>query len=278
MATGQIERKGPSTSSRPGGQARKKIGSNFANLDLPSFISQMLGQYQNLLVHQVERDVKDQALAAVKQEALALQYQAAERLHAMESQVQKSVQAVLDLAQERIFEMMRKEMEDIFGELDTRLTSLLDDTTLDGGGPQSEAEKDEHEDFVKSLVAEVSESEEPATFDWEIEAKDEGEQPEHAQATLPPEVRIELPPPLDVRHLLGFYRGLSEAKDVRILRSRGSLEQGVSFFIRPTQIEAVTQILKALPGVSDIQGAAGPGDGADTTGGQTFKIVLTEAA
>ena len=108
MATGQIERKGPSTSSRPGGQARKKIGSNFANLDLPSFISQMLGQYQNLLVHQVERDVKDQALAAVKQEALALQYQAAERLHAMESQVQKSVQAVLDLAQERIFEMMRK--------------------------------------------------------------------------------------------------------------------------------------------------------------------------
>ena len=169
-------------------------------------------------------------------------------------------------------------MEDIFGELDTRLTSLLDDTTLDGGGLQSEAEKDEHEDFVKSLVAEVSESEEPATFDWEIEAKDEGEQPEHAQATLPPEVRIELPPPLDVRHLLGFYRGLSEAKDVRILRSRGSLEQGVSFFIRPTQIEAVTQILKALPGVSDIQGAAGPGDGADTTGGQTFKIVLTEAA
>ncbi|MCH8857866.1 MAG: CYTH domain-containing protein, partial [Proteobacteria bacterium] len=59
-----------------------------------------------ILVHQVERDVKDQALAAVKQEALALQYQAAERLHAMESQVQKSVQAVLDLAQERVFEMM----------------------------------------------------------------------------------------------------------------------------------------------------------------------------
>ncbi|MEE8158419.1 MAG: hypothetical protein V3T78_03510, partial [Dehalococcoidia bacterium] len=97
------------------------------------------------------------------------------------------------------------------------------------------------------------------------------------------EVLLELPPPLDLRLLLGFYRGLSETKDVRILRTLGSLDKGISFQIRPTQREAITQLLRTLPGVGDVHlesptEGVGVGKSGSTDDRPTVRVMLTASS
>ena len=66
------------------------------------------------------------------------------------------------------------------------------------------------------------------------------------------DVRLDLPPPLDPRHLLGFYRGLSATHDLRILRAVGSLDKGVHLYIRPKELSTLEEILRTLPGVDEV--------------------------
>ncbi len=216
-----------------------------ADPEVPDFIAEILTQYKGLLVKHVET-VKNKAVTEVKEEALLLHSQAELRLRSMESEVQQGVQAVLDRAREAIFEMVRAEMGDIFGEMESRLQALLD--TGESEGPREDLESDE----------------DPAEGDLELESLlesasgpegggDQEAEPDYGERDVShADVRLDLPPPLDPRRLLGFYRGLSATKDIRILRALGSLDKGVNLYIRPKELSSVTDLLRDLPGVDDV--------------------------
>ncbi len=236
------------------------VKSSFTELDLPGFIGQILSQYESLLVRQVEKDIKSQALAGVKEEANRLHYQALERLRSMESKVQQGVQAVLDRARETIFEMVREEVESIFDQLGSRLEDVLAHAEVEADpivAEPSEQEGEAREDRPEE--EEATASEEPAQS--EAEAAAEAKLVANHQ-----EVCLELPPPLDLKPLLGFYRGLSETRDVTVLRTLGSLDKGVSLFIRPTKPDSVSNLLRTLPGVQDVREATFPLDAEDGEG------------
>ena len=248
-----------------------------ADPDVPDFMSDILAQYKGLLVQHVET-VKNKAVTEVKEEALLLHSQAELRLRSMESEVQQGVQAVLDRAREAIFEMVRAEMGDIFGEMESRLQALLDTGESEKPGDDLGADEDRVEgDFaLESLLESVG-----ATEDGEDQ---EGE-PDHDERDVShADVRLDLSPPLDPRRLLGFYRGLSATKDIRILRAFGSLDKGVNLYIRPKELSSVTDLLRDLPGVDDVTEGAqhieeeGDGGTAGADPQLTLKISLAVAA
>ena len=247
-----------------------------ADPKVPDFISEILAQYKDLLVQHVET-VKNKAVTEVKEEALLLHSQAELRLRSMESDVQQGVQAVLDRAREAIFEMVRAEMGDIFEEWESRLQALLDTGEADETADDLEAGEDPaEEDLVLESLLEGAREREGGE-DHESEP-DSGERDvSHA------DVRLDLPPPLDPRRLLGFYRGLSATKDIRILRALGSLDKGVNLYIRPKELSSVTYLLRELPGVDEVtEGAQYIEERNDGTAGAdphlTLKISLTAAA
>ena len=199
-----------------------------AEPELPNFINEILAQYKDLLVKHVDT-VKNKAVTEVKEEALLLHGQAELRLRSMESEMQQGVQAVLDRAREAIFEMVRTEMGEIFTEMESRLQALLNT----GESVESDADPDyEHDGDGTEL---------DSLFDGGADP-DETDANEHEVSHT--DVRLDLSPPLDPRHLLGFYRGLSATQDLRILRAVGSLDKGVNLYIRPKELSAVKEILE----------------------------------
>ncbi len=255
-------------------EARRGIKSSHTRPDLPNFIGQILGQYRDLLVHEIERDVKSKALAAVQEETRNLHNQARERLRLLESDVQQRVQAVLDRAREGIFEMVREEMEEVFSELETRLPSLLEDPEVNIDPQVSGSAQEELEKMWYSAWKEGAATEASPFLEEDTVAEEPGREGHHL------EVRLELPPPLELKPLLGFYRGLSEAQDIRILRTLGSVEKGVALYIRPKQPEEITDLLRALPGVREVRDGGsidsidiGNGDSPDDS--PTLRVLLT---
>ena len=255
-----------------------------SDADLPDFMTEILVQYKDLLVQHVET-VKNKAVSEVKEEALLLHSQAEMRLRSMESEVQQGVQAVLVRAREAIFEMVRTEMGDIFSDLEARLQALLDtgessDSPAKGTEDQGD-ETDESDSAIQSLLDGAESS--GALEDGTEEARDsEGRGEKQEQAASHADVRLELPPPLDPRHLLGFYRGLSSAKEVRILRALGSLDKGVDLYIRPREPSSVPELLRTLPGVQEVSesssdGGGGHGSDNEPDGHRTLRILLTAA-
>lgn len=227
--------------------ARNGVGSSFAELDLPGFISQILGQYQDLLVHQVEQEVKSKALAAVKEQSRALYYQAKERLRSVEAEVQQKFQAVLQRAQERTFEMIQEEVEAIFSDLDGSFQTLLQDADKN---PQQSQEVPTSPQ-VTPVAAEQTPKQGAA-----------GEMVQASSAITPatlPEmtspvqyVCLELPPPLSQRAVIEFYLGLSQTKEVQVLQVLGSVDRGILIHIRPRQAFALPPLLQTLPGVKEV--------------------------
>jgi hypothetical protein len=111
-------------------QPTNGVGSSLAGLDVPSLISQILGQYQGSLVHQVEqaeKELKSKALAAVKDQSRVFHLQAKERLGSVELDVQQRFQAVLQEAEDGIFTVIHEEMGAVFSELEASFESLLHD-------------------------------------------------------------------------------------------------------------------------------------------------------
>ena len=172
--------------------------------------------------------------------------------------------------------MVRAEMGDIFEEWESRLQALLDtgeadESADDVGADEGPAEEDL---VLESLLEGAREREGGEDHDGE---PDSGERNvSHA------DVRLDLPPPLDPRRLLGFYRRLSATKDIRILRALGSLDKGVNLYIRPKELSTVTDLLRDLPGVDDVTEGAqqieeDDGGTASTDRQLTLKISLTAA-
>lgn len=251
----------------------RRIGVS-ADPEVPNFISEILAQYKDLLVQHVET-VKNKAVTEVKEEALLLHSQAELRLRSMESDVQQGVQAVLDRAREAIFEMVRAEMGDIFEEWESRLQALLDT----GEAEEPEDDHGADEDRVEGDLALDSLLQSAGTSEG---GEDQEAEPDNGERDVShADVRLDLPPPLDPRRLLGFYRGLSATKDIRILRALGSLDKGVNLYIRPKELSSVTDLLRELPGVDDvtegphIEEEDGGTAGADTQ--LTLKISLSAA-
>ena len=61
--------------------------SSYNEPDLHEFLQHTLGEYQNLLVHHVEKDVKGKALEEVKEGTRLLYHQVGERLRSVELEV-----------------------------------------------------------------------------------------------------------------------------------------------------------------------------------------------
>ena len=164
--------------------------------------------------------------------------------------------------------MLREEVDGIFGELTVDLQNLLNEAE------NLESREDTDKEQWNMNVTSNTLPEELLKFEVETEIEETGRAVSHQ------EMLLELPPPLDLRLLLGFYRGLSETKDVRILRTLGSLDKGISFQIRPTQREAITQLLRSLPGVGDVHLEASMegidvGDSAPSDDRPTVRVMLT---
>ena len=267
----------PATSQNGYASSRNGREGPAPDADLPDFITEILVQYKDLLVQHVDT-VKNKAVGEVKEEALLLHSRAETRLRSMESELQQGVQAVLDRARETIFEMVRVELGEIFDEMETRLQTLLDT-----GESRPAAERDDEKDGVdeSSEIASLLGAGDPSgTLADEEQEEKEAEDEERDLAHS--DVRLELPPPLDPRHLLGFYRGLSNTNDVRILRALGSLDKGVNLYIRPKEPSTVTDLLRSLPEVEEVS----VGDPSDSEKGQrdreldtrlTLRIHLTAA-
>ena len=213
---------------------------NSADPELPDFMAEILAQYKDLLVKHVDT-VKNKAVNEVKEEALLLHSQAELRLRSMESDMQQGVQAVLDRAREAIFEMVRTEMGEIFKEMQSRLQALLST----GESPESDEEADYEDDGDGAELDTLFDGRADSDAGV-VESEDAATEVSHA------DVRLDLPPPLDPRRLLGFYRGLSATHDLRILRAVGSLDKGVNLYIRPRELSTLKEILRTLPGVDEV--------------------------
>ncbi|MFQ5873208.1 MAG: hypothetical protein ACE5JL_05335, partial [Dehalococcoidia bacterium] len=234
--------------------------SSFEEMDLPNFIGQILGQYQDLLVNQVERDIKSKALAAVKEEAGLLQNQAQERLHLMESEVQQRVQAILDRARERIFEMVRDEMEDVFGELSNRFQNLLDDPEINVSSPAPGPTQEESSrpwDFPRARDATVinpcrledgvkAEPTEPVEQDI-YENADTWNTPESPVSPSGDEVysgtvKLRVEANKSPRQVVQFVDALRQKPDFRLLQLVGNYKEGVGIWLglkAPLQLKEV---------------------------------------
>lgn len=155
----------------------------------------------------------------------------------MESKIHQGVQVLLDRGRERIFEMVLEEMEATFDQLETRLQGLLTDGEPQaprGGGEATGPKWEAHR-----------QAEEPIASQPALEGESPGPQP----GIKPLEVRLELPPPLDLRSLVEFYRTLSAMKELRIVRAYGLIESGVFVDVRPKEPSSLLRSLRALPGV-----------------------------
>jgi hypothetical protein len=167
--------------------------------------------------------------------------------------------------------MLQEEMDSIFGELTVDLQNLLSQEE------NMESREEPNKEQWNMPVTRNNLPEQLLQLEVEAEIEEKGRAVSHQ------EMLLELPPPLDLRLLLGFYRGLSETKDVRILRTLGSLDKGISFQIRPTQQDAITQLLRTLPGVGDVhlesstEGIdAGDNDSIDAR--PTVRVMLTASS
>ena len=257
----------------PGG-----VKSSFTELKLPNFIGQVLEQYQDLLVPQIEKEVKGKALAAVKEESHLLHYQALERLRSMESEVQQRAQVLLEQARERIFEMIREEMEAIFGDLEASFQGLLEDVDQ---GSDDRGVSEAPESPVQGPL------DKPRKPGGTLEKSPYGDEKTTAkeleQRTRHQEVCLDLPPPLDLKPLMEFYGDLSEMQDVRVLQAFGSVDKGISFYVRPKQLSSLTHLLRSIPSVREVcEGTSGEkvddvkNENADNS--PTLRILLTSTS
>jgi len=185
------------------------------------------------------------------EEAGLLHFRARERLRSAESDVQQGVQAVVDRTREKIFEMVREEVEAIFAELKTRLGSHLRDAELNVDREASApGDGEEH----------LHRSPEPAARTRASQQSGDETADQTPEVGIGPQVVcLDLPPPLDLRSYLDFYRGLSRIKDIRILRAMGSVEGAVSVYVRHKEPFSLQQLLGALPGVSVEDGVSHTG-------------------
>lgn len=262
------------------GSSPPSVKSTFAEMDLPGFIGQVLSQYQDLVVDHVEKDIKSKALAGVKEETRLLHAQAIERLHSMEMQVHKGIQTVLDGAREGIFEMVRQEMHTVFGDLETSVQRLFADMDA---GVEVEIERstgDKTEAIVEQLLLQEL-LQEGLDLDEgldEVETGDGVVESEEEQG--PGVVRLKLPPPLDLKPLVGFYRGLAKTAQVRILRALGTVEEGVSIYVRPREMDTLPEVLRGIPGVKvepdeSPDGRFDTADGVGADAELTLRVELT---
>ncbi len=262
------------------GSSPPSVKSTFAEMDLPGFIGQVLSQYQDLVIDHVEKDIKSKALAGVKGETRLLHAQAMERLHSMEMKVQKGIQSVLDGAREGIFEMVRQEMHTVFRDLEASVQNLLADMDARVEVKVERPTSDETAAVGEQLLLQEI-LQEGLELD---EGLDEGEAGdgvvESEEEQGPGVVRLELPPPLDLKPLVGFYRGLAKMTQVRILRALGTVEKGVFIYVRPREIDTLPDVLRGIPGVKvepdeSPDGRFDTADGEDADAELTLRVELT---
>ena len=206
----------------------KRAPSNDSDPDLSRFIGH-LNQYQELLADRIKRDVSRQALSLLEKST-----------RSTESEIPHRVQAVLDQAQERISEIIQEELKSIFGGLSDHLQSLR--VNVEGSESTEVVETETEDKSLKKM----------GDLNLGYELGEEIVPEEEEQGVLHQETVLELPPPLDLRLLLGFYRGLLNQKDLRLIRALGSLDKGVSLYIRQQRTTSLTQLLGTLPCVGDV--------------------------
>ncbi|MBI4338339.1 MAG: hypothetical protein HY680_00115 [Chloroflexi bacterium] len=258
---------------------RERVRQPFAELDLPSFIGQVLGQFQDLLVHQVEDEVRSKALAAVKEQSRTLHYQARERLRVVESDVQQRFQSVLERAQERIFEVIQEEMEATFTQVEASFQSLVDDA---GRDLERRTPPPANRRLQRWPVEQQSDPPLPIVTPAEPLPLQETKPSERADPDgSNANVCLELPPPLSSKALMAFYQGLSHMKEVQVLQVTGSVDKGVAVYLRPRQVFSLPPLLQVLPGVKEVGNALpssvahkAPRNNGSADSNTTFRILL----
>ena len=142
-------------------------------------------------------------------------------------EAQEQVTAFQDMAREIV--TVSHEMENAFRDLQTRLRCIL---------------KDSERVASQTLECGKSDPVEQAIHTSEVAPSKLTE-----EEALSQEVRLELQPVEYPRLVLGFYHDLWRVRDVRMLRSGGSFDEGVSINIRAHQPESVADLLRNLPTV-----------------------------
>ncbi len=238
--------------------------------DLPNFIGQILSRYQDLVVHKIERDVKSRALATVNEEVSLRHNQARERLRLMESDVQQEVQAITDLATEGIFEMVRDEIEDVFGQLGGRLERLLEGPETGILNPASESTQKELErarDLSGDEKAAVKESgrsgreleaeaTEPEYHDIDEHScprdMPESPTPVSDSAVYTGTVRLQVNEHESPRQVVQFLGALRQRSDLHVVQLVGNKKGGVEIWLVLRVPLHLKEALLAMTGVSQV--------------------------
>lgn len=285
------------------------------DIGLPSFISQILEQYQMLLVSQVERELKSKILSALKEEMGFVGYRAQERLRAMEMEMEQRIQSVLDGAREKVFTVISEEMDNVVGKMQVKIETLEQDAgnqnsdpkpsnaavqqqvierilmpefiTVPAPAPNSVANNTNGADSAQKTPENKEEEqqeetkEEPLDLLRQLQAEAENDESDLLEQDKQRQVVcLELRPPLYLKSLLGFYRGLIGMKSVRVLRALGSVGKGVYLYVRPKEPGALLDLLKNLPGVNVVEEDATNtqvvnGKGQSDENQLTYRIMLT---
>ena len=273
--------------------ADSKVNGASETPNLPGVIARILGQYQDMVVHEMKRDLRGVVIGEVTHEARILRYRAQERLRSTVSEFRELVQRAMDQARDYIFETLQTETDAIFDELVVRFNGLLQEAEMDSNGWSPEIPMPEEPSTPGMSSHEATEinslpepmkptdaKEAPGPDDTELwkEPDEHVGSTVHHQVNGNGEVRLELAPPLDLGLLLGFFRTLAGIKEVRILQTVGSADDGVSIYVRPNQLSSLPDLLQKLPGVEiasdELEASSGKDEGDEAEKVRTLRLHL----
>lgn len=221
---------------RDQGNGQEDIRRAQRRTELIDSIGLLLKQHQETLLQQAEADLKEKALAAVKQESELLRREVYEHVLSANSETQRAIESVLSDARAQILQRVGDEVSAILDGMDARLLDALG-VPLPEPAPALPVESQEDVEALQPGTG-------PAQFG-------RGTEPEAAPAAEPEElyqheVSVVIKPPLRLPRLMEFYGRLWQVHNLSAIQTSGSIDKGITLELRLTEPKPLQQVLRDI--------------------------------
>ncbi len=211
-------------------------------------VESVLRQYRESLANQAIQEAKDRAGAVIQEELQAFRARSQDRLQALEAEMRVTTQNALDTLSQALITSVQTQLKAAQEQVDAYAARIAGASlpsvvaysapagSQDGATPRKAVADTAPAAHEAATPLETSESATPA-----------------GDGAHPQGVWLRLNAPLELKALMGFYHGLSEMTDLRILETAGSAEQGVSLLVLPKGETTVAARVQTIPQVREVR-------------------------
>ena len=246
-------------------------------------VDRILGQYHDLLLDHAEREVKSITLHKVAERSSLPHHQARESLRSAEIKALTRLHDALEQARGKMSALFLNEVSPVFADLSEQLGVILGDSPIAHssatGSPEESRPTYSHSHEYENLpqppsggsgdhelsvapdthgttavLERVTPVEEVPETPVTSEPGAAREETDAASASQHQEVCLQLPAPVQLKPMMEFYSALAGHNEVRVVQTLGSVDKGMSLFVRPKpQCASLPGLLRTLPGVQTVE-------------------------